>query len=81
MMRTITYLNNRLNPPKKCCTATSRDLMGSICCRRVRPLPLRRRATVARMIYRIHNRPLLRFLWWSFGPLVGWLAEHSLVGK
>jgi flavin-dependent dehydrogenase len=40
---------------------------------------LRRRATVARVIYRIHNRPLLRFLWWNFGPLVGWLAGHSLV--
>jgi flavin-dependent dehydrogenase len=40
---------------------------------------LRRRTAVARCVYRIHSRPLLRFLWWSFGPLVGWLAAHRLV--
>jgi hypothetical protein len=37
------------------------------------------RATVAWLIYRIHSPRLLRFLWWNFGPLVGWLAEHLLV--
>jgi len=40
---------------------------------------LRRRAAVARLAYRIHNRHLLRFLWWRLGPLMGWLAEHLLV--
>ena len=40
---------------------------------------LRQRAAVAWLIYRIHSRRLLRFLWWRFGPLVGWLAEHLLV--
>ena len=40
---------------------------------------LRSRATVAWLIYRIHSPRLLRFLWWNFGPLVGWLAKHFLV--
>ena len=40
---------------------------------------LRRRATVAGLIYRVHSRRLLRFLWWNLGPLVGRLAEHVLV--
>jgi 2-polyprenyl-6-methoxyphenol hydroxylase-like FAD-dependent oxidoreductase len=37
------------------------------------------RRAVARLVYRIHSRWLLRFLWWNFGSLVGWLAEHRLV--
>jgi flavin-dependent dehydrogenase len=40
---------------------------------------LRRRAAVASLVYRIRARRLLRFLWSSFGPLVGWLAERLLV--
>ena len=40
---------------------------------------LRRRTAVARLVYRIHGRRLLRLLWRNFGPLVGWLAEHHLV--
>ena len=40
---------------------------------------LRQRAAVAGLIYRIHSRRLLRFLWWNFGSLVGWLAEQLLV--
>jgi flavin-dependent dehydrogenase len=40
---------------------------------------LRRRAAVAWLVYRIRSRGLLRFLWWGFGPLVGWLAGRSLV--
>jgi flavin-dependent dehydrogenase len=38
------------------------------------------RRAVARLVYRIHGRRrLLRSLWWNFGSLVGWLAEHRLV--
>jgi hypothetical protein len=40
---------------------------------------LRQRVVVARLVYRIRGRRLLRFLWRNFGPLVGWLAEHHLV--
>jgi flavin-dependent dehydrogenase len=40
---------------------------------------LRQRAAVASLIYRIHSPRLLRFLWWYFGPVVGWLAERFLV--
>jgi flavin-dependent dehydrogenase len=40
---------------------------------------LRQRAAVASLIYRIHSPRLLRFLWWRFGPVVGWLAERFLV--
>ena len=40
---------------------------------------LRRRAAVAGLIYRVHSRRLLRFLWWNLGPIVGWLAENVLV--
>jgi flavin-dependent dehydrogenase len=40
---------------------------------------LRRRTAVARFVYRIHSRQLLRALWRSFGSLVGWLAERRLV--
>ncbi len=40
---------------------------------------LRRRTAVARSVYRIHSRRLLRLLWRNFGPLVGWLAERRLV--
>jgi len=40
---------------------------------------LRRRVVVARLVYRIQGRRLLRFLWRNFGSLVGWLAEHHLV--
>jgi flavin-dependent dehydrogenase len=40
---------------------------------------LRRRAAVAGLIYRVHSRRLLRFMWGHLGPLVGWLAEHLLV--
>jgi flavin-dependent dehydrogenase len=40
---------------------------------------LRRRAAVAGLIYRVHGRRLLRFMWGRLGPLVGWLAERLLV--
>jgi flavin-dependent dehydrogenase len=40
---------------------------------------LRLRVAVAWLVYRIRSPRLLRFLWWRFGPLVGWLAEHFLV--
>jgi hypothetical protein len=40
---------------------------------------LRRRVVVARLVYRIQGRRLLRFLWRNFGSLAGWLAEHHLV--
>ena len=40
---------------------------------------LLRRSRVASMIYRIHNERFLRFLWWTFGPIVGKLVEGSLV--
>jgi hypothetical protein len=36
----------------------------------------RRRTAVAWPICRAHIRRLLRFLWWSFGPFVGWPAQH-----
>jgi hypothetical protein len=34
---------------------------------------------VARLVYHIQGRRLLRFLWRNFGSLAGWLAEHHLV--
>lgn len=40
---------------------------------------LRRRAAVARLLYRMRSRRLLRFMWWNFGTPMGWLAEHLLV--
>ena len=40
---------------------------------------LRRRATVAWLLYRIRSRRLLRFLGWKLGPFTGWLAEHFWV--
>ena len=40
---------------------------------------LLRRSRVASLIYRIHKERLLRFLWWTFGPVVGRLAEGFLV--
>jgi len=40
---------------------------------------LRRRAAVASLIYRVHGRRLLRFMWGHLGSLVGWLAERLLV--
>ena len=40
---------------------------------------LRWRTAVAWLIYRIRSPRLLRFLWWRFGPAVGWLAERFLV--
>jgi flavin-dependent dehydrogenase len=40
---------------------------------------LRRRTAVARFVYRIRSRRLLRFLWRNFGSLVGWLAQRRLV--
>jgi len=41
---------------------------------------LRRRAAAAGLVYRVHSRRLLRFLWWNLDPLVGWLAETLPVG-
>jgi menaquinone-9 beta-reductase len=38
-----------------------------------------RRSRVASLIYRIHKEWLLRFLWWTFGPIIGKLAEGFLV--
>ena len=40
---------------------------------------LRLRVAVARSVYGIRSPWLLRFLWWHFGSLVGWLAERFLV--
>ena len=40
---------------------------------------MRRRATVAWLVYAIRSHLLLRFLGRNVGPLVGWVAEHFLV--
>ena len=40
---------------------------------------LQRRAAVARLLYRIRSRRLLRFFGWHLAPLVGWPAQRFLV--
>jgi len=40
---------------------------------------LQRRSRVASFVYRLHAEWLLRFLWWTFGPIIGKIAEGVLV--